>query len=116
MRWSVVFLIQFSLLLVLLVSCEKESKTKTGCIPINFISLEAASDTIESGTETGITAEAEGDGLTYEWTKSLGVIEGSGSQVTYIATPCAIGEIEVTCKVVDECGNSESMTILILVI
>ena len=116
MRWLGSLLIQFSVLFVLFVSCEKESKTRADCNPINFISLEAESDTIESGTETGITAEAEGDGLSYEWTKALGVIEGSGSQVTYIATPCAIGEIEVTCKVIDECDNSESMTVIILVI
>jgi hypothetical protein len=116
MRFLAGLLIQFSVLFVLLASCEKESKTPDNCIPINFISLEAENDTIESGSETGITAEAEGDGLIYEWTKTLGVIEGSGSQVTYIATPCAIGEIEVTCKVIDECDNSESMTVIIIVI
>lgn len=116
MRLLAGLLIQFAVLSVLLVSCEKESKTRTDCIPINFISLAADNDTIESGSETKVTAEAEGDGLIYEWTKTLGVIEGSGSEVTYIATPCAIGEIEVTCKVIDECNNSESMTLIIIVI
>jgi hypothetical protein len=116
MRWLAGVLIKLYILIVLLASCEKESKTRDDCAPINFISLEAENDTIESGLKTGITAEAEGDGLSYEWTKTLGVIEGSGSYVIYNATPCAIGEIEVTCKVIDECGNSESMTIIILVI
>jgi hypothetical protein len=109
-------LIQLSILFALLFSCEKGSETPENCIPINFISLEADNDTIESGSKTGIRAEAEGDGLIYEWTKTLGIIEGSGAQVTYIATPCAIGEIEVTCKVIDKCNNSESMTIKIYVI
>jgi len=116
MRLIAGLLMQFIILFFLLVSCEKESKTKTDCIPINFISLEAENDTIESGSATGIKAEAEGDRLIYEWTKTLGIIEGSGSSVIYQATPCAIGEIEVTCKVIDECGNSESKTVKIYVI
>jgi hypothetical protein len=116
MRWLGGSLIQLSILFVLLFACEKKSETPGNCIPINFISLEAENDTIESGSETEIMAEAEGDGLTYEWIKTLGVIEGSGSRVTYIATPCAVGEIEVTCKVIDQCNNSESMTIKIYVI
>ncbi len=116
MKWFAALLIQFSVLSVLLVSCEKDSKTRIGCIPVNFISLEAENDTIESGSETIIEAEAEGDGLIYEWTKTLGILEGSGSRVTYIATPCAIGEIEITCKVIDECDNSVTMTLIIIVI
>jgi hypothetical protein len=116
MRWLGGLLIQLSILFFFLVSCEKGSETPGNCIPINFISLEAENDTIESGSDTDIRAEAEGEGLKYEWTKSLGIIEGSGAQVTYIATPCAIGEIEVTCRVIDKCNNSESMTIKIYVI
>lgn len=116
MRWLVILFLQFSVLYVLIVSCEKKEELPDNCDPIDFISLVAENDTIESGTETNITAEAEGDGLAYEWTKTLGVIEGSGPSVIYIATPCAIGEIEVTCKVIDECGNSESRTVIILVI
>jgi len=98
MRCITILLIQLSLLGTLFFSCDKEQEKPENCNPINF------------------AAEAEGDGLAYEWTKTLGVINGSGYSVTYVATPCAIGEIEVTCKVIDICGNSESMTITIQVI
>ena len=116
MRLLVILFVQLSVLYVLFVSCERQQELPDNCDPINFISLVTENDTIESGTKTKISAEAEGDALTYEWTKTLGAIEGSGDSVIYIATPCAIGEIEVTCKVIDECGNSESMTVIILVI
>jgi hypothetical protein len=107
-------LISFFLLSALFLACEKEKPEN--CDPVSFLSLTAESDTIESGGETAITALAEGEGLVYEWTKTLGVINGSGSTVTYVATPCAMGEVDVTCKVTDICGNSESKTVTIHVI
>ena len=116
MRLSAILFVQLSALYILFLSCEGKQELPDDCSPINFISLEAENDTIDSGTETIIAAEAEGDALTYEWTMTLGIIEGSGSSVTYKATPCAIGEIEVTCKVTDECANSESKSVIILVI
>ena len=109
-------LISFFLLSAIFLGCEKEKDKPENCDPINFISLTAVNDTIESGGETGITAVAEGEGLVYEWTKTLGVINGSGSAVTYVATPCAMGEVGITCKVIDICGNSESRTVTIHVI
>jgi hypothetical protein len=109
-------LISFILLSELFLACEKEKDKPENCDPINFISLTAVNDTIESGGETAVVALAEGEGLVYEWTKTLGVINGSGYTVTYVATPCAIGEVDITCKVVDLCGNSESRTVTIHVI
>jgi hypothetical protein len=111
-----ILLITFSLLSPLFLACDKEKNKPENCNPIYFYSLTAENDTIESGGETAVTAEAQGDGLVYEWTKTLGVINGSGSSVVYVATPCATGEIEITCKVIDVCGNSESMTLTIQVI
>ncbi len=116
MRCITILLIQISLLGALFLACDKEKDKPENCNPIYFYSLTAENDTIESGGETAVTAEAQGNGLVYEWTKTLGVINGSGSSVVYVATPCAIGEIEVTCKVIDVCGNSESMTLTIQVI
>jgi hypothetical protein len=109
-----IILISFFLLSAIFLACEEEKPEN--CDPIKYLSLTAVNDTIESGGETAITAVAEGDGLVYEWTKTLGVINGSGSAVTYVATPCAIGEIDITCKVIDICGNSESKTVTIHVI
>ena len=116
MKWRIIYLVSFSVLCILFVSCEKKGESPDNCNPINFISLEAENDTIESGANTEITAKAEGDGLKYEWTKTLGAIDGAGPTVKYIATPCAIGEIEVTCRVVDECDNSISVSLIIVVI
>ena len=115
MRYIAILLIQVHVLCTLFISCDDQERPEN-CNPINFISLTAENDTIESGGETAVTAEAEGDGLVYGWTKTLGVINGSGSSVVYVATPCATGEVEVTCKVTDVCGNSESVTITIQVI
>ncbi len=112
---KLIVIIILSLLLVC-ISCEKKNEPPDDCIPLNFISLTAENDTIELGGETQITAVAEGDGLVYEWTKSLGVIQGSGPSVIYVSTPCAVGEIEVTCKVIDRCARSESMIVIIIVI
>ena len=116
MKWLIILLVQLSVLYILFVSCEKKEELRDNCNPINLISLKAENDTLESGTVTEVTAVAEGDGLKYEWTKTLGAIDGNGSTVTYIATPCAIGEIEITCRVVDECGNAKSMSVIIIVI
>jgi hypothetical protein len=111
-----IILISFFLLSALFLACEKEKDKPENCDPINYLSLTAVNDTIESGGETAVVALAEGEGLVYEWTKTLGVINGSGSTVTYVATPCAIGEVGITCKVIDICGNSESRTVTIHVI
>lgn len=109
--------VTFVLLLVLIFnSCEKKNETPDDCIPLKFISLTAENDTIELGGDVRITAEADGDGLVYEWTKTLGVIQGSGESVIFFATPCAVGEIEVTCTVVDRCNKSETMVITIIVL
>jgi hypothetical protein len=113
MKQSVILIL---LILPAFISCEKKNEIPDDCVPINYISLTAENDTIELGGETRINAEATGDGLVYKWTKTLGVILGSGSSVTYVTTPCAIGEIEVTCKVTDRCRKSETMSVSIIVL
>ena len=113
MKRSGIFIL---LVLFVFISCEQSNETPDDCMPINFTGLTAENDTIGLGGETVITADAEGDGLLYEWTKTLGVIQGSGPSVTYVTTPCAVGEIEVTCKVTDRCDNSESRTVTIVVL
>ena len=86
--------------------------------PINFVSLTAEHDTIETGGSTSITATAEGYELSFEWTAEKGFIFTGESDniVTYTASPCAIGDITITCKATDACDNSETKNIIIVVL
>ncbi|KPK80718.1 MAG: hypothetical protein AMS27_16305 [Bacteroides sp. SM23_62_1] len=113
---------QLSLLFCLLISlsCERDEQTPE-CIanPINFISLTAENDTIEAGMSTRIIALAEGYKLTYEWSATRGYItpiEDKTNEVNYAASPCAIGDIFVTCKITDDCNNSISKDVKIIVL
>ena len=107
------------ILVTLFFSCENENPA--GCDghdSLNFISLVAENDTIETGGSTTITATAEGYELSFEWTAEKGFIFPGESDniVTYTASPCSIGEITITCKATDACENSETKTLIIVVL
>jgi len=106
-------------LVIFFIGC-KDDEPIQDCItnPVNFIGLTAEHDTIETGGSTIITATAEGYTLSYEWTASKGFIfpGESDNTVTYTASPCAIGEITITCKASDACDNSETKNIIIVVL
>jgi hypothetical protein len=107
-----------AVLTLLAFSCsEDEPSGCEGQDPVNFISLIAEQETIEAGGSTKITATAEGFGLEYEWTASQGfILPGEAANiVTYTASPCSIGEITITCKVTDACGNSDTKRKTIIV-
>lgn len=84
-------------------SCEYDT-----IIPLNFISLIAADDTISPGTSTDITATVEGTGLTYQWVSSGGDLLGTGNVISFTATPCMYGEYSVTCTISDYSNTSSS--------
>lgn len=112
--------LSFFFCLLLLISCENNEQTQE-CIdnPINFISLTVENDTIEAGISTFVTAVAEGYEISYEWSATRGYItpvEGKPYVIKYSASPCAVGEITVTCKVTDYCNNSKSRDVKIMVI
>jgi hypothetical protein len=67
---------------------------------ISFESLAAERDTlyIKKYPSTKITAIANGKSIKFSWTASDGIIQGEGSQVTYIALPCCLGSIIITCE------------------
>src|SRR4030042_6576196 len=85
--------------------CEKDAHTQE-CLdnPLNLISLIAESDIIESGMSTLITAIAEGYKLSYQWEADRGYItpQNDPNVVKYSASPCAVGEITITCKGTDD--------------
>lgn len=101
------------LLVFFLVNCSKEEADFPETEMI-FNSLVAEKDTIAPGESTIVKASATGSSLEFFWEATLGDIIGSGSEITYVASPCAVGTNEITCKVTN--GNqSETKSIEIVV-
>ena len=94
-------------------SCSKEETELPD--DLVFHSLIAEKDTIAPDETVKIKAHATGSKIEYFWSATpFGDILNSGSEVTYAASPCAVGTNKVTCKVTN--GNqSESKTIEIVV-
>jgi len=112
--------ISFLIFILLLVCCENNEQTQE-CIdnPLTFISLTAEHDTLEFGGSIKISALAEGYKLSYEWSATRGYItpiEDKPYEVNYAASPCAVGEITITCTVTDDCNNSKSKDVKIIVL
>lgn len=61
-----------------------------------------------------IASDPNGDPLTYTWTTTGGVIQGEGSQVTWVATD-EVGSYNITCRVDDGRGLSSEGTLQVLV-
>ncbi|MDH5405871.1 MAG: OmpA family protein [Candidatus Aminicenantes bacterium] len=84
-----------------------------------WVKLTADPDKLYSGETSRVTAEAEdpdSDPLTYHWSCSAGVIEGTGAQVDWIARDLAPGAYQVSCRVDDGKGGSASDTVTITVL
>ncbi|MGM0621235.1 MAG: hypothetical protein ACQETJ_09345 [Bacteroidota bacterium] len=98
--------------LILNYSCAKEEvETPDDLV---FDSLISEKDTIAPGESTTVKASATGSNLEFFWSSTLGDIIGSGPEITYVASPCAVGTNEITCKVTN--GNqSETKSIEIVV-
>lgn len=103
-------------IIISLVACDSDNGDDYGdpTQPFVFVSLTAEKDTIAPGETTKITAVATGYRLTYTWSKSAGIITGTGSQVSYTVPPCDIGRNRITCKVTDGKNVSESKDIYIV--
>lgn len=104
--------------LIFFLSCEdkKQETPEEEYKPLVFNSLTAEQTTIEPGATTSITADASGFKIVYLWSATAGDIIGSGSEIVYVATPCATGKNTVTCTVRDGKGETETREIIINVI
>jgi hypothetical protein len=95
-------------------SCSKDDNG--GDLPLVFESLTAEHDTIPLGGTSRIVAVATGSSLVYNWSVTVGTILGSGSEVTYTTDPCEPGEHNITCRVEDSQGASETKTVKVFVL
>jgi hypothetical protein len=96
--------------------CSKAEEEEPPAEDLVFYSLVSEKDTIMVGEQTRITASATGSQLEYFWSASLGDIVGSGSEVTYVASPCQAGKNQITCKITNGSTQSETKSIYIVVI
>lgn len=111
-----IFLI--AVLAVAISSCKKNETPQDTSTPFAYSSLKADNSTIAIGATTKVTATATGSNLSYTWSLdqgSLGDIIGSGSQITYGASPCCTGSNKIICTVKDGASNQSSKTITIVV-
>ncbi len=124
------------LAILLFFTCKKEEPDSNGSnTPLTFTSLLAEKDTIPSSGTIKVTAVASGDDLNFTWKATAGDISGSGAVVTYshsgtpliccgncsAATCCGIcnkpgGLNIITCMVEDANNNSETKSIIIVVL
>ena len=81
----------------------------------SFESLTAEKDTLKRGQSTQITARAEGYKIMFKWYATEGELLGSGSQITFVASPCCTGNSIITCEAI-AANRSESKSITIIVI
>lgn len=93
-------------------NCGKEEETPPD--DLVFHSLIAEKDTIAPGESTSLKAAATGNHLEYYWSATLGDIIGSGAEVTYVASPCAVGANEITCTVTS--GNQNQIKTIEIVV
>ncbi len=92
-------------------ACSKTETAPVNEAPIKFNSLVAADTLIKVNDITTITANAAGEGLTYNWSATYGTFIGSGAQVQW--TVCHQATFIITCKITDQNNNSESKQIVI---
>lgn len=93
-------------------ACDKNDPTPDENVEeLVFELLSSNKDTLRNGEGATIQAIARGTKLVYQWRASAGDILGSGSTVSYVTTPCVVGNIEITCKIEDALKNSDQKTI-----
>ena len=105
------------LISVFMFACEKEEPPDDHLDdPVEFVSLEAARTVIFIEDTTRVTAKATGYELSYHWSVEKGDILGSGSEITYVATPCTVGDNEIYCTVKSSNGKEETKHVIVTVL
>ena len=84
--------------------------------PIEFISISSGRAVIFIEDTTRVTVKATGYELSYHWSVDKGDILGSGEEVTYVATPCTVGDNEIYCTVKSSNGKEETKHVVVTVL
>ena len=84
--------------------------------PIEFASLTSGREIIFIEDTTMLKAVAPGYELSFHWAVDKGDILGSGSEVTYVATPCTVGDNEIYCTVKSSNGKEETKHVIVTVL
>jgi len=112
-----IFLTISILSIILLSSCKKEEPPDNhDNDPVEFVSLTSGRDVIFIEDTTRLTATATGYQLSYIWSVEKGDILGSGREVTYVATPCTVGDNEITCTVKSSNGKEQTKSVVVTVL
>ncbi len=97
-------------------SCSKDDDSiSDGTGKVEIESLIADDTVLNVWVPTKITVSASGDGLIYNWEADHGELNGSGSQVEYMAGTCCTGINTITCTVANS-TNSDSEQIKIRIL
>jgi len=100
-----------------LIACDKNDPGNGNSDnPLVFNSLTCGRDTIFTEDTTRIRASASGDELIFEWFVEKGDLLGSGAEITFVATPCTIGNNDIHCTVKDVHGKSETRFVTVTVL
>ncbi len=103
--------------LIVLLGCKKEDPPDNhDDDPIEFVSITSGRDIIFIEDTTKVTAKATGYELSYYWSAEKGDILGSGEEVTYVATPCTVGDNEIYCTVKSSNGKEETKYVVVTVL
>lgn len=97
-------------------ACDEDSYNRDGDEEkLVFELLTTEKDTLVPGGQTRIKATASGVDLVYHWSATAGDLLGSGKTITYTATVCVHGNVEITCKIEDALLNNDEKTVRIFV-
>ena len=110
------FLISIVMIIFTLTACQKENGNGDPSEEFVFESLVTSEDTLFPGETSVITAIATGYDLSYHWSASKGDLLGTGSEVTYLPSPCHVGTNSISCEIIDGNNQSETKTIDIVVL
>jgi len=103
---------------LILLNCSKAEEEEGPAEDLVFQSLVTEKDTIAPSENTKITAIATGSQLEYFWSKDAGEISPTDkpSEIYFSAGPCEIGERTVTCEITNGSTQSETKSIIIVVL
>ncbi len=102
---------------LLFFACKKEEPPENhGNDPLEFISLVAGRNVIFTEDTTRITAVASGFELSYFWSVDKGDLLGSGEEITFVATPCTVGDNQIFCTVKSSNGREETKHVVVTVL